>query len=66
MAYRANGRYRILCRDDAAPDGTPGKYVPATSRDFDQADKAIDFARTIAESREPLVVQVIWDNGPLE
>ena len=66
MAYTMHGTYRVMCREDSQDDGTPGKYVPATSREFDQADKAIDFARSIAPSRDPIVVQVIWDNGPLE
>lgn len=48
-------RYIVICRDDSAPDGTPGHYVVATHRLF-TAEGAAKYAPTVASSREPRIV----------
>lgn len=56
------GFYKVVCREDSKPDGTPGKYVLATQRDFPTEQKAIKYARSVSPSRMPMVVLVVWAN----
>jgi hypothetical protein len=48
-------RYIVICRDDSAPDGTPGNYVAATHRLF-TAEGAAQYAPSVAASRAPRIV----------
>jgi hypothetical protein len=49
-------KWRVLCRDDRKPDGSPGDYA-MSSRVFDDADAARAHAICISPSRFPLVVE---------
>ncbi len=58
-------RYRVICREDCTPEGERGKYVLATSREFDNQPAAIEYAATIDQSREPRVLLDVTDMGVL-
>lgn len=49
--------YMILCREDYA-DGTQGKYVLATQREFHSFGDAYGYYKSVAVSRSPRIVQV--------
>lgn len=48
----------VICRLDRKPDGSPGDYVIATRHLFSYGD-AKDYAKTIARSREPRVINAV-------
>lgn len=54
--------YVVICRDDVKPDGSPGDYVLATRRVFENAKLAQEYAGSINASRAPLVVEGDWKN----
>ncbi len=56
--------FNVLCREDMRPDGTLGNYVLATSRHFATKDEAIHYAKSVAPSRFPIVVQTVWGSSP--
>lgn len=49
-------KWRVLCRDDRKPDGTPGDYSMSI-RVFDTADEARALAEGYSSSRFPLIVE---------
>lgn len=48
--------WRVLCRDDRQPDGSPGAYA-LDSHFFAVADAARDYASGISPSRFPFIVE---------
>lgn len=63
LAYDAQRRkfilpkkYVVICRADRTADDKPGEYVCATHRLFD-AEQAAAYAMTVAQSREPRIVE---------
>ncbi len=48
----------VVCRDDAKDDGTPGAYKLATRTVFEGREAAEFYTKTVAASREPIVVPV--------
>ncbi len=48
--------YYVICRGDTRPDGSKGKYVLATSRNFNSWSEADTYAGTVSSSREPKVL----------
>lgn len=54
----APGRWVVLCRGDRQPDGTPGKYVLATSSGFPTPEDARHYLDSISPSREPLIAHI--------
>jgi predicted nucleic-acid-binding Zn-ribbon protein len=53
------GKYRVTCRTDRERDGSKGKYVLATSRDFDNIEEAAEYADTVSPSREAEVLMIV-------
>lgn len=51
-------RFIIICREDRKADGKPGMYVQATRKCFEEWDTAVAYAKGIAPSREPIVIDV--------
>jgi hypothetical protein len=49
-------KWRVLCRDDRKPDGTPGDYAMG-SRVFDDDEAARTHAGGISSSRFPIIVE---------
>lgn len=52
----SSSKWRVLCRLDRKPDGTPGDYV-MSSRLFDDAEGARLDANGVSPSRFPIVVE---------
>lgn len=48
--------YVVICRDDNAPDGSPGAYVASTRTLFLDAEAAARHAAGVAAAREPRIV----------
>ena len=49
----------VLCREDSSSDGTPGRYVVATQKEFSSFKEAQHYASTISSSRESKIVKEI-------
>lgn len=53
----------VLCRDDWDEiSKLPGRYVLATRRVFESREQAETYARTISDSREPIVVAPVVED----
>lgn len=50
--------YMVLCREDRKLDGTPGRFVVATQKQFSLLEEAQHYVATISSSREPKVVKI--------
>lgn len=53
-------QYVVICRTDSVAD-QPGPYVLATRQVFASREAADHYARVIARSREPIVIEGHWD-----
>ena len=63
-------KYLVICREDAPMElgggayvVRKGKYVLATSREFDDQESAQEYADTICKSREARVLLDVTDMG---
>ena len=56
LASERADAWRVLCRNDRLPDGTPGAYA-LDSHFFAVADAARDYASGISSSRFPFIVE---------
>jgi len=57
MAIDPRRLYIIACRDDDNSDGSKGDYVLATRTRFATRIAATEYAMTIAEGREAIVIE---------